>query len=233
MGGYIFALIAALGLPLFGMILMTRRIKTVRPVLLGAATFVVFQGFLRIPLLQLVLPLSTEYLLFQVTQPMLFMIFLSLSAGIFEEVGRYLMMKLFMKEAPLSHGIAFGIGHGGIEAILIVGINLIGVAVSGAVAIGPATGGLFAAGGFERISAMVFHVCLSVMVWRSLSEKRLTLLPLAILFHTLFNVLAGYLSILGVTVVLIETALALVATLFLIYTVAIIRKNDTLHPSKS
>lgn len=232
MTGYIFALLAAVVLPIAAMIYSSRRIKTWQPVLLGAMTFIVFQVVLRIPLLQVILPRSTDYTLFQFTQPVLFMIFLSFSAGLFEEGGRYLMMRRFMKGAPVSHGIAFGIGHGGIEAILLVGINLIAAAVTNAVGIGPATSGLFAAGGFERISAMVFHVCLSVMIWLSLTQQRPALLPLAILLHTLFNVLAGYLSILGVSVFRIEAALAFVVILLLIYTILTIRQNQPFDSSK-
>ena len=225
MAGYIFALMAALALPVAAMIYMTIRLKTAQPVLLGASTFIVFQILLRSPLLLVLLPRSTDYVLFQITHPIQYMIFLSSTAGLFEEVGRYVMMKRFMKDEPVSHALAFGIGHGGIEAILIVGINLIVMGSSGAVSLGPASGALFAAG-FERISAMVFHVCLSVMIWRSLKEHRPVLLPVAIFIHTLLNVMAGYLSFQKVSFSIIELAIALGTSLFLIYTIINLRKNN-------
>lgn len=222
--GYIFVLVATLGLPVAAMLYMTKRIRTAQPVLLGASTFIIFQILLRSPLLLVLLPKSTDYVLFQVTQPILYVFFLSLTAGIFEEIGRYVMMKRFMKDAPVADAVAFGIGHGGIEAILLVGINLIVMGASGAVAIGPTSGAFFAAG-FERISALVFHVCLSVMIWRSLKEHRPLLLPVAILIHTLLNVLAGYLSFQKVSFIIIEIAIALGTILFLIYTVTNLQKN--------
>lgn len=225
MAGYIFALAAALVLPVAAAVIMSRRVGTARPVLLGALTFFVFQGLLRIPLLQVVLPLWDRYVLFQFTRPVAFLVFLSLSAGIFEEVGRYLVMKRFMPKAPVSHGLAFGIGHGGIEAVLLVGINLLALALTQAVPIGPLSGQFFAAG-LERITAMTFHVCLSVLVWRSLAEERPVLLPWAILLHTLLNVLAGYLSYLKVSTALIEGSLALGTLFFLIYTVRFLQRNN-------
>lgn len=227
MAGYLFALVAALVLPLGAALYLSRRLGTVKPVLLGALTFFVFQGLLRIPLLQFVLPRSTAYTLFQFTRPGLFLVFLSLTAGLFEEIGRYLVMKKFMAGAPAAQAVAFGIGHGGIEAILLVGVNLVLVASTGAFAIGPASG-QFLAAGVERITAMVFHVCLTLLVWRALAQPRRGWLALAILLHTLLNVLAGFLSLNGAPIALIEGALALATALFLLYTIVSLRRPG--HP---
>lgn len=47
-------------------------------------------------------------------------VFLGLSAGIFEEVARYLGYRFWAKEARTwSQGLLYGAGHGGIEAILL------------------------------------------------------------------------------------------------------------------
>ena len=45
-----------------------------------------------------------------------------LMAGVFEETGRYVSFKWFLKkETRIQDGLSYGIGHGGIEAMLIVG----------------------------------------------------------------------------------------------------------------
>src|SRR5690625_2683858 len=48
----------------------------------------------------------------------------ALMAGVFEEVGRYIMMRFALKKyRDWQDGLAFGIGHGGIESILILGLS--------------------------------------------------------------------------------------------------------------
>lgn len=216
MAGYVFALGVALVLPVLVSLVLVRRYRALQPVLLGAACFILFQVLLRIPLLQFVLPRSNEYLLFQFTQPRLFLWFLSLTAGLFEETGRYVLMRRFMKDAPLSHAIAFGVGHGGMEAMLLVGLNL---AVGGYLGQLPFQSSLpFVLAGAERILAMALHVCLSILVWRSLKENKPLLLALAILAHTLFNALGAELAWRNVDAVLIEGALALATVGIVIYT---------------
>ena len=51
-------------------------------------------------------------------------IFLGITAGVFEECGRYMGFKLTLKKhRRFGDGVAFALGHGGIEALLIAGIS--------------------------------------------------------------------------------------------------------------
>lgn len=95
---------------------------------MGAFTFILSQ-VLHIPFNWLVQQrfqlLPTDL---QVTSNLLIVaIFLGLSAGVFEEVGRYLTYRYWATDARTwGKGLMLGIGHGGIEAILLgvlVGIN--------------------------------------------------------------------------------------------------------------
>ena len=55
-------------------------------------------------------------------QPIIYSLYGGLMAGIFEETGRYFSFKWFLKkENRIQDGVSYGIGHGGIEAMLIVG----------------------------------------------------------------------------------------------------------------
>ena len=97
---------------------------------LGAAGFAILQLDMRIPLLNKVaaLPSFTEW----VSQHyIVYCLLLAFSAGLFEVVGRYAAAKIlcFKKkitsELTYETGIAAGIGHGGIEAVLLIGMTYI------------------------------------------------------------------------------------------------------------
>lgn len=97
---------------------------------LGAAGFAILQLDIRIPLLNKVatLPSFTEW----VSQHyIVYCLLLAFSAGLFEVVGRYAAAKIlcFKKkitpELTYETGIAAGIGHGGIEAVLLIGMTYI------------------------------------------------------------------------------------------------------------
>ena len=53
-----------------------------------------------------------------------YLIFLGFTAGLFESVGRWVGYKWWFRNSlpyDWAHGVAFGIGHGGIEAVALVG----------------------------------------------------------------------------------------------------------------
>ena len=87
----------------------------------GAAVFILFQLVTRIPLIQLVLPGMDWYKETIQSNIWTYGLFLGFTAGLFEEVGRYLAFILILKNLDWKNAVAFGIGHGGIEAILLVG----------------------------------------------------------------------------------------------------------------
>lgn len=97
---------------------------------LGAAGFGILQLDIRIPLLNKVstLPAFMEW---ASEHYLLYFLLLAFTAGLFEVVGRYVTAKMicFIKknrnELTYDIGIAAGIGHGGIEAILLVGMTYI------------------------------------------------------------------------------------------------------------
>ena len=224
--GYVFAILATVALPLLASLIMAVRYKKHKPVLLGAACFIVFQMLIRIPMLQILLPKWTEFIHFQLSQPFLYLVFLSVTAGLFEEIGRYITMRLFLKAMPLSGAVAFGVGHGGIEALLLVGINLIVIGATKTLFIDATTSSLFFMGGVERIFAMVVHISLSIMVWRSLKEEKPSLLFLAIILHTILNLMAGYQAQLGVNPLLIEGSIGLFAGLLLLFTIISVKRMN-------
>lgn len=219
----VFAIIATLLLPLgAGLWLGLKRKGYVEPLLLGAATFFVFQIVIRIPILQLVLGEMTWYSIFSMTQPVLYALFLGATAALFEEGGRWIVMRAFMKKKrSIKDGIAFGIGHGGIEAVLLVGIN----AVALLIIYGPSTTPLLTAlGGAERIFIMILHVSWSVMVLKSVVLHKPMWLVLAFVLHTVIDMAAVLMQQSGVSVYISEGFIALAAILSLWYIIVAYKK---------
>jgi uncharacterized membrane protein YhfC len=204
----LFALLCSLLLPVGAGIYLALRTKTALPVLLGAACFTVFQLFTRIPLLQFVLPRSAEYALFQTQHPTAYLLLLCLSAGVFEECGRYVTMRLLLKTGAPLDAVSFGVGHGGIEAVALVGVNMAYLLFTGGWAAQLADG--FYLAGVERLLAMTAHVGLSIMVWCGVRAKKPWLLPAAVLLHGALDFIATMLSD-SVNAWLVELAAALFA----------------------
>ena len=92
--------------------------------LLGAAGFFVFQVILRMPILSSVQAIPgfvnviTDYYV-------LYCLVLALTAALFEVVARVLVAKILQKKLNYQRGVAAGLGHGGIEAMIIVGMTYV------------------------------------------------------------------------------------------------------------
>ncbi|MEX1376057.1 MAG: YhfC family glutamic-type intramembrane protease [Eubacteriales bacterium] len=91
----------------------------------GVLSFFIMQGVLRINILK-VLSMNEGYLNFAKNNFYIYVLLIAFSAALFETVGRYLTMKLLMKDKVSYYGgIAHGIGHGGIEMILLVSLTYV------------------------------------------------------------------------------------------------------------
>ena len=114
------------GVPIAGLVLLMRKRRGAgKAFALGAAAFVVSQLLIRIPLLQLVLPNFSWFAVMQL-YPWRYGLFLGLTAGLAEETARWIAARYLLKgKDTMEHGLAFGLGHGGIEAMLLVGLNMI------------------------------------------------------------------------------------------------------------
>ena len=134
-----------------------------------------------------------------------FLLLSSLTAGLFEEPGRWLGYRWLLRHRlDRRTGVAYGLGHGGLEAMLLVGLSVGGLLVAalaadaGKLPPGPAldavrqqVGGLTPwqalAGGVERVSAMVLHVGLSLVVLQAFTRGGARWVWLAIALHFSVN----------------------------------------------
>lgn len=185
------------------------------PALWGAVTFVVFsQGFEGI--LHYFCLISDNAVSRAIWgNAWLYMLYGALAAGIFEECGRFVMFKTVLRKYPeRSAAVTAGIGHGGIEAMLLsgattaaylvfalflnagdsVGLSLFGNA-EGVVALsamlGQYTVGYCLLLCLERMSALALHVSLSIFVFQAARCRRRSGLLFAIALHAIFDMPAA------------------------------------------
>ena len=224
MAGVIFAIVVSVGLPFIALLYAFYK-KRYIPFGLGILAFVVSQVLLRIPLMQYIGQNSASYSMFSVTQPVLFSIVIGLSAGVFEELARFVAMRFLMKQRDWQSGFLFGAGHGGIEAVLFVGISAVSLLLSPSLI---TSGELYFVGGLERFFAMLLHIGLSIIVLQGVMQKRFLYVILAILIHGLVDALVGIFPIYipaDYVLIAIEGALALIALAVFIYSLRLKRRG--------
>lgn len=204
------------GIPLVGRVLLRRGRKGIgRAFAIGAAAFVISQLLIRTPILQFVLPNFTWYLVLPMDS-WGYGLFLGLTAGLAEETARWIAMAVFLKgQHSLEQGLAFGLGHGGIEAMLLIGPNMIaglGMVLTGQGAQFPADAGSVLVAGAERIFAFAFHVGASLLVMYGVGKRRaFRYWALALALHTVMDaavvILPGVFGVGGLWIELYAAAL--------------------------
>lgn len=229
--------------PLGLMIYLYKKEKiSLKAVLAGALVFIVTQFLTRIPLLTWLggqpwfRELSVSSLLFSA-------VFIGgFTAGLFEETGRYLGFRyLLKKELSWKNGVAFGIGHGGIEALGLVGLTYVNnIVISVMINTGlfdsyvvPRVGAemaayiksqliglppaMFLVGGLERLLAMIVQIGLSLVVLYGVMNRKISCLVYAILLHTLLNAPPVIMVQQGFSIWLAELYIFMAAVVALVY----------------
>lgn len=196
--------------------------------LLGAAGFFMTQILIRVPILT-VLQNQNWFLDFSRNHLFAYAFSLAFTAGLFELAGRFAVTKLLQKNLTCNRALAAGLGHGGIEAMIIVGITYINnlayiaminagtfdtvLAQAAAAGIDPAplelirtqllttAPAIFLLGGFERILAMTSHVAMSMLVCYGVAHRKVLPCTLVCLvIHTFLDLTAGLSLILPLSV---------------------------------
>lgn len=185
--GIYFAIFISVVLPLsvFIYALYTRRVF---PYVLGVLAFVISQVVLRIPLLNYLDTNSISYNMFSVTKPVIYVILLGFSAGIFEEVARFIAMRFVMKRHDWKAGLLFGVGHGGIEAVLFLGLHAVIQLFTQTIFV---DGEAYALGATERFFAILLHIGLSIIVLQSVVTKRIRYFVIAVVLHGVIDSFVG------------------------------------------
>lgn len=180
----------------------------------GTLVFLVSQLLTRIPLISVLQSTVLASLLHTSTAfTWAWLVILAVTAGLFEEVGRYIGYRLFMRREPKtwSKAVMFGLGHEALESIVLVGgqivLTLLSIIILSAININslpvaqrqtiiqqiaainaqPPWFPLLAAWG--RFWSFPLQVALSVIVLQVFRRYQLRWLFLAILLHALIDFL--------------------------------------------
>lgn len=232
--GTILMILAPVAIALIWKIKKKERFTTV---LVGAASFIVFALFLE-KIIQAVVIMPTALGLpesglsaFLNANPIIWSLVVGLFPGVFEETGRLVAFKTLLRNRKNKEtAISYGLGHGGIEVIMILGVTYIGnivlaiminagefqsivdsVAAQAPDQVGAITAlaaqlsaltfAEFGLAVVERIFAVLFHIGASILVFYACRDsKKIWLYPLAIIIHTAMDFVAGLYSA-GVLVV--------------------------------
>ena len=219
--GMCFTLLISFGLPIGLLLYAMNKLKAkMISFWIGAATFIVFalvlEQLLHVGMLNQFGEALTGNILIKA-------IYGGLAAGIFEEVGRFVSMKIFMKRfLNKENAFMYGVGHGGIEAMIIVGLTTVSNLISAyMINTGLMEKSLelfdsdikqqtidqlsllwttspvdFYMAGVERVVAITLHLSLSYIVYRAVKDGKIQLLFLSIALH-------GYAPVIVVEIVLI------------------------------
>lgn len=195
------------------------------PFLAGSCTFFIFQILTRIPLLNW-LQTQPKIILFEMANPFLWMLMVALSAALFEEGGRWLIIHFFLKKhTRATDGFFFGIGHGCFEAISLISPSYLLALFMPSSPIWNTAYSLIFLAGIERIFSIMFHIGASVMVTKSVRDKKSIWLFVAIALHTLLNSIVGFLQILHVSIFLTELFVVIIGTMLFIYAILSVKKE--------
>ena len=231
------SLILCLTVPVFAVYYMKRQQgATLRSFLIGMMTFIFFALIAEQALHMLVLGMFQAYM----TDPkhlLVYAMYGGLAAAVFEETGRFVAMKYLMRNHLYKkEALMYGLGHGGVEAILIGGI---GSFSNLATALSINSGALdasiaahdqniiaaveqmvampswqFLLVGVERMAAMVLHVCLSYLVYRAVKHGRVECFGAALLIHFLVDAVTVFLAaklpvlVIEIGIILVDCVLA-------------------------
>ncbi len=224
MVGILFAVVISIGLPILLFVYAWIQKKSIA-FLLGVLAFVGSQILFRLPILAYLESHSASYLMFNTLYPVVFAIVMGLSAGIVEELARFIMMSFFMKQGDWKSGFFFGAGHGGIEAVLLVGISALIMLFTQSDVFSQMD---FVVGGIERFFAIFLHIGLSIIVLQGVKQRKYFYLVIAIIIHGFVDSLVGILPLFlspNHALFAIEVSLVITSVAVMIYSLLIKRRG--------
>ena len=217
--GAVLGIVVPLGIAIWWTI---RKKENFTTILIGAAVFVLFALLLEKPIQNALILPDHGVSRFINARPVLWAFVVGLFPGVFEETGRFVAFKTVLKKRKNKEtSISYGIGHGGIEAIIIFGMtyitylsyavmintgtfqtvidqvmaeapNQLGAVYQTMDAIANFSFGTLSLGLVERVGAFLFHVGASILVFYACRDRRkFFLYPLAVLLHTVMDMFCG------------------------------------------
>ncbi len=222
------------------------------PFVIGCAVMLVFALTIEALIHQAVFKTNIGQTILKNT--VLYAVYGGLMAGLFEETGRLLAFKTVMKKYREKNvnALMYGAGHGGFEVAALLGITMIGnismslminsAGVTGVIASAPEAAEtlqaqidalittpayMFLIAVVERISAVILHIALSVLVWFAVKNNKIVLYLLALLLHAAVDGAAALLSGIGINALIIEVIIIIMTVMIALYARSIWKKYNT------
>lgn len=249
-------IIICIGLPIGCLIfLLIKRERPFIPFFVGLAVYIVFQLFLRVTVIGLLA--SAEWYANMQNSPWQYGLFVGLTAGLFAELGRFVGIKLLLKNKNTwVNGVSLGIGYAGFESIAIGGLNYISSLVlanminsgqvsqiadaSGAEAVNQVVTSLTTTpsidiffGGLERIFVFAIHIALSLLVLLAVRKRKVIYLGAAILAHLFFDGLPEAVAFSSLHYVIYMGLLAALSVVFIVQSKKLFSPPDQATASKA
>jgi len=214
------------GIPLGALLYaLVRKRSYVRYFLFGVVGFAVFQIAIRVPLLNLITT-TAPYIKLSLSSPYALAVLVAFSAALAEIIPRIGFLAVARKkEFDLKIPLFYGLGHGGIEAIYLLGIPSINILMH------PVSMGYsdtIILGGFERIPAMILQVALSMLVYKGLYYRKISLVLAVVVLHTLIDTLALTYRVFGLSLIQVETVFLVANVVILLGALLVKRKKHSL-----
>ena len=215
--------ILLIAIPVFAFVYWRRKHReqtNIRYLIAGALGFLVSARMLELGVHYLCIIADNPVSRFINGSTVVYMLYGAIMAGVFEECGRHIVLKYIMKRnRTRENAVMYGIGHGGIEVLIVVLPSMIlylvisvlfstgnvesalgslkiteETAVSALPSVQAAASfnfGLMVLNVIERLMAMTLHIGLTVIVYYGVVNAKKIWLPVAILLHGLTDALAA------------------------------------------
>ena len=244
---FVVSIVVEIGLPIVLAVWAVKKLGVAWGVIgMGAIAFV-FSQLVHIPLLGALKPVLQIPAITGLPAGTLAIVtgaFYGILAGLCEEPSRWLAFKFLHERGQKpNNAVALGIGHGGIESVLFVGISVLSNFVvmllirAGSLNIPQITPDMVTqyfsmpwhiplAGAVERVSTIALHIGMSMMVWKSIRHSNWKWLAGAILVHAVYDGAAVAMVRLGVTTWIVEAVFVVLGALS-VYWVVYSLKTET------
>ncbi|MFS0575736.1 YhfC family intramembrane metalloprotease [Sporosarcina sp. 179-K 3D1 HS] len=226
---------------LFGGLILFYRKRTgisVKPLILGSVGFIVFTQILEKVLHVIVLMNFPNY----ADYPILFGIYGGMAAGIFEELGRFVLFTWLLKKYhDYKGGISFGIGWGGIEAVLLMLMvmvpNILFAFLINAGSLESTLGGqvpsdqlagiketvltqgptFYLLGTVERFFAVFMQIAFSLIVLLGVIKRKFSYVMYAVLLHAVIDFPVALYQVGIISIWVVEGYLAILGLLAMLF----------------
>ena len=197
-----------------GAYLIARRSLTlsIRNVAAGAVLFILFARGLEWVIFVSVPRVAPQLNTWFLTHAPVLALYGAVVSGVVEEAGRFVGLRYLARpRQDPGTAVAYAIGHGGAEAIVVgvlgvLGFFLVGLLINADQLEGTlggylskttllqmrgleqVTAPMMLMGGIERISCFIFQTALTLVVWRAVRDRAYWLLAAAVLAHIALNI---------------------------------------------